>query len=116
MKDGKGGLAVHLAHILFSGPLLIYVGFMKPQYQWVYYMLLCLGVVLILYFLWEMIEHLPLSQKHVWLLIHAVIFGGLLVYVGLRGIHTPDVVYSILLAIGIAAVGYHTVRMVQDVS
>jgi len=33
-----------------------------------------------------------------------------LIYVGVKAQETPDVAYSLLLAIGVAAVGYHALR------
>lgn len=104
-------IAVNLAHILFSGPLLMYVGHQKPENMWIYRLLLGLGIFLVGFFIWECFEHLPLSQRHVFFLLHAIVFGGLLIYVGVKGRDgTPNVMFSLLLAIGIAAFGYHLVR------
>ena len=105
--------STNLIHILFSGPLLMYVGHQKPQSVWVYRFLLFLGIFLVLFFAWHVYKHLPLSQKHVWLILHAVVFGVLLIYVGIKGTKAPRVVFSLLLAIGIAAFGYHLVRLID---
>lgn len=102
---------VHLAHILFSGPLLIYVGYAKPKTVWVYRALIAIGAVLCVLFAYKMYIRRPWSERHVWFALHAAVFAGLLIYVGLKGEDAPQVAFSLLLAVGIAAFGYHLVRM-----
>ena len=107
------GTIVHLVHMLLSGPLLIYVALAQPQNKYVYWLLLALGVAICAKFAYTAFTT-QLSQRHVWYAIHAVLFASLLGYVGYMGSETPRVGYSLLLAVGIAAVGYHTVRIVQE--
>lgn len=106
-------ITTNLIHILFSGPLLMYVGHQKPEQQWIYTLLLVIGIFLVVFFAWHIFEHLPVSQRHIWLILHAVVFSGLLIYVGFKGPKASQVAFSLLLAIGIAAFGYHLVRLID---
>jgi len=108
------GMLVHLVHMLITGPLLIYVGLAQPQNKYVYWLLMLLSVAVFAKFTYSAFTT-ELSQRHVWFAIHALLFASLLGYVGYQGVNTPHVGYSLLLAVGIAAVGYHTVRLIQDV-
>lgn len=107
----KEEFGVHLAHILFSGPLLMYVGHQKPDAAWIYKLLLVLGVILVALFGYKSIKHQPLSQMHVFYVLHACAFGGLLIYVGIHGRKSPDVVFSLILVVGVGAFGYHAIRL-----
>lgn len=105
---------VRLLHILFSGPFLIYVGLVKPKQNWVYTFIGILGVFLLLAFLVKILAYKPLSQRHVYFTIHALLFAPLLIYLGVKGDTAPDVVFSLTLAVGISAFGYHAVRALQQ--
>ena len=111
------GTIVHLVHMLLSGPLLIYVALAQPHNKYVYWLLMALGVAICAKFAYTAFTT-ELSQRHVWYAIHAVLFAALLGYVGYKGSAesggVPRVGYSLLLAVGIAAVGYHTVRLIQE--
>ena len=107
-------LVKNLWHILFTGPLLIYIGLTKPQNPQIYNFLFILGIILSIYFLY-LISTLKYSPYHTWLLIHYLIFIPLLIYTGLKKTKTPNIIYSLLLAIGIAAFGYHSIRLFQEI-
>lgn len=109
----SGSSHVALLHILISGPLLMYIGLFKPQYKWLYYLLFLTGIGLCLKFLF-MVFTQPLSQRYVWFVIHLALFAPLLIYVGIKQEATPNIAYSLLLAIGIAAFGYHFIRYLQS--
>jgi threonine/homoserine efflux transporter RhtA len=104
---------VHLVHICFTGPLLIYVALSKPTTPYVYWLLMAMGAGVALLFAskaWAT----DLGQRHVWFAIHGLLFASLLFYVGWMGKETPGVAYSLLLAVGIAAIGYHGVRLIGE--
>lgn len=106
---------VHLIHVLISGPFLMYVGFHKPPYRWIYMLLLVIGILLLVAFGIKIIKKRPWSQRHVWYILHATLFSALVIYVGWKGPNkTEQVAFSLLLVVGIAAVGYHFVRMVTS--
>jgi hypothetical protein len=103
---------VAFIHIFLVGPLLIFVGLMKPQYSWIYYLLLALGVGIFLNFGLKIASQ-NWTQRTVWYMVHALLFGALLLYVGWYGKETPNVAFSLLLAVGLAAFTYHSLRYVQ---
>lgn len=105
----------NLLHILFTGPLLIYVGLKKPKENWIYNLFLILGIILAIYFL-VLIANTPYSSYHSWLFIHFAIFIPLLLFLGIRKTQTPSIIFSITLALGIAAVGFHSIRLIQSLS
>ncbi len=100
---------VNAIHIFFSGPLLIYVGLVKPNYTYLYKFLLVLGLIVACVFVWKLLTF-PLSQRYVWFLIHILLFSSLLIYVGIKELDAPHVAFSLILAIGIGAFGYHLIR------
>lgn len=105
--------SINLVHVLFTGPLLIYVGLAKTKPNWVYYLLLLMGIFLTLYFMFVIFTK-SLSPYHVWLLIHLLIFIPLLLWCGIAKDKTPHIILSLLLAIGTASVGFHLIRIIQS--
>lgn len=99
-------------HLFFVGPLLIFIGLTKPQYSWIYYILLILSIGVFINFGSKIISQ-NWSQRTVWYVIHALLFAILLFYVGWYGKDTPNVAYSLLLAVGLAAFSYHALRYLQ---
>lgn len=106
---------VRLVHIFITGPLLIWVGLTEPRATWVYWLLFALGLLLVAAFGVKLIIAKTLN---VWYVIHAFLFSSLLVYAGYTGLHggdaVPHVTFGLLLAVGIAASGYHSVRLIQS--
>lgn len=103
---------VNWLHIFFTGPLLIYVGLVKPTHPWIYLLLGLLGGLILLKFAWYALTT-PWSERHIWFALHGMLFSFLLMYVGWKGTQTEGTMYSLLLAVGIAAFGYHLVRVIQ---
>ena len=103
---------INATHILITGPLLVYLGLAQTKPAWVYNLLLALGIILALYFLYLIIST-KLSQYHVWLTVHLVLFIPLLIVLGIKKDATPPIILSLLLAIGCAAIGYHLIRLFQ---
>lgn len=102
-------MQVHLLHILFIGPLLVYIGLMKPHNLTIYMILLGLGLLIVLKFGYLLVTK-SISERSVWYIVHIVLFAFLAVYVGVKQTKTPQIGYSLLLATGIAAFGYHLIR------
>lgn len=100
---------VHMLHILFIGPLLMYIGLVKPQNVIMYNVLLGLGVLVIVKFAYLLVTE-TLTQRSVWYILHIVLFAIIALYVGVKQNKTPRIGYSLLLATGIAAFGYHLIR------
>ena len=103
----------NLVHILFVGPLLIYTGYFIPTYPAIYILLILLGCAIFGRFVYSLATT-PRSQRHVWFGLHALVFAPLLIYVGIMRTSAAKVTFSLLLAIGIAAFGYHTVRLLSS--
>jgi hypothetical protein len=76
-----------------------------------YFILLVLGLGVFINFGLKVISN-PWTQRTVWYAIHMLLFAILLLYVGWFGVNASDVSYSLLLAVGIAALGYHFIRLV----
>lgn len=109
------GKAVKLAHIFFTGPALIYIGLMKPNNKWIYRVLLATGLLLLVFFFYHIITTTP-TPYHVWLYIHLLLFIPLLIWIGLKQDKAPNILFSLIVAIGCAAIGYHTIRLFVPVS
>ena len=99
---------VHLFHILIVGGLFLYVGINRDKiYGWLFPVLFYLGLVIIFYHLYKIYGYLT-AGKGIWVnLIHILIVGPLLVYIGYYGEKTSRKFFEILLMLGFASIGYH---------
>ena len=100
---------VHLFHILIVGTLFLYVGIKRdtiPKYM--YPILLGLGIVIILYHSYKTYNYIK-ADKPYWVnLIHILLVGPLLVYIGYNRENTKRKYFEMLLMLGFAAIGYHS--------
>jgi Na+-transporting methylmalonyl-CoA/oxaloacetate decarboxylase beta subunit len=106
---------VHLFHILIVGSIFLYVGIKsKNTPSFMYPFLLGLGIFIILYHAYK--SYLKYSAgKNPWVnLIHILIVGPLLIYIGYNKQLTPRYAYELLLMLGFAAIGYHGYYAVAD--
>ena len=101
-------LLVHLFHILIVGSLFLYVGIAANRvYAFIYPLLLVFGAIIILYHGYKTVVKWTL-HKNPWVnLIHVLIVGPLLLYIGYNGVQTPAFAYELLLMLGFASIGYH---------
>ena len=102
---------ISIIHVLINGPLMMYIGFFKPKNILFYWLLLVIGISLILYILYKYHK----KKIHAWLLVHLILFTPLFIYTGYLGIKKekiPYYLYSFILAVGIAAVGYHLLKLI----
>jgi hypothetical protein len=58
---------------------------------------------------------MQLSPRQVINLIHIMIIGPLLVYVGVCGKKCPHLIYTLLLALGIGVISYHAYLLIKSV-
>ena len=101
---------ISLIHIFITGPLFIYIGLMKPNNILFSYILFFLAIIIIIAFIYRYVK----KELYVWLYVHLLLFASLLLYICyLRFTQQkiPDYLYSFLLAIGIAAIGYHIIKI-----
>lgn len=104
------GEFVKLLHIFFTGPLLIYLS-LTDRNQWKYLLLLGLALMLVGYLGWKLYKK---PRWNLWYIVHLALFATLFGYMGIAKENAPQTCYSFLLAIGIAAIGYHVVRFIQS--
>ena len=99
---------VHLFHILFVGGLFLYVGINKDKiYSWLWNILYYLGLIIIIYHIYKVYGYMKVN-KSIWVnLIHIVIVGPILVYIGYNREKTSRKFFEILLLLGFASIGYH---------
>jgi hypothetical protein len=99
---------VHLFHILFVGGLFLYVGINKENiYKPLFRILFLLGFIIMFYHSYKVYLYLQ-QNKSIWVnLIHILIVGPLLVYIGYFGEKTSRKYFELLLMLGFAAIGYH---------
>ena len=105
-------LIISAVHVLFTGPFLLYVGVVQPENIYFYYVLFGLAVVIILAFLNRFFR----KELYAWLFVHLFLFAALLLSVSvlkIMGKKVPPYLYSFLVAVGIAAVGYHIYKVVK---
>jgi hypothetical protein len=103
-----------LFHIFIIAPFLLYVGFTRSSLpRWVYWLLLGLGIVLVLYHGMKAYTKWIQKNPSMWVnVIHALIVGPLLLYIGANQFDTPRPAYELLLMTAFAALGYHFYSLV----
>lgn len=99
---------VHLFHIIFVGCLFLYVGINRDSISKIYLnSLLPLGMIIIFYHLYKSYIKF-IDGKGIWInLIHILLVGPLLVYIGYYGDKTARLYFELLMMLGFAAIGYH---------
>jgi len=105
-------IIISLIHIFITGPLFIYIGLTKPSSIVFSFILLFLAIFIVLAFIYRFYK----KQLYAWLYIHLLFFSTLLFYISylrFNKLKIPDYLYSFLMAIGFAAIGYHSVKLVK---
>ena len=99
---------VHLFHILIVGGLFLYVGIKRDAISKpLFLVLLILGFIVILYHMYKAYKHI-IKKESIWIsLIHILLVGPLLIYIGYNGKNTSRKFFELLLMLGFASIGYH---------
>lgn len=99
---------VHLFHIIIVGGLFLYVGTKRENNaKYMFPFLLFLGLFIIFYHIFKVYNYL-VEAKPIWVnLIHILIVGPLLIYIGYNGQNTSRLYFELLLMLGFASIGYH---------
>jgi hypothetical protein len=108
-------LIINTVHVLFTGPFLIYVGLYQPQSIYFYVVLFTLAIAIVLAF----INRYMNKELYAWIFIHLFLFVTLLASTSILRFMDkpiPSYMFSFLLAVGIAAVGYHSIKIVKHFS
>ena len=99
---------VHLFHVLIIGSLFLYVGIQRTNIPTCMFpLLLGLGVIVILYHIFKVYTYMKLGKGYWVNLIHILLVGPVLVYIGYNGEKTQRLYFELLLMLGFAAIGYH---------
>lgn len=100
---------VHLFHIIIVGGLFIYVGINREKISNIIFTILFwLGLVIVVYHIYKVYNYIKLGKGYWVNLIHILIVGPLLVYIGYNGEKTSRKYFEILLMLGFASIGYHS--------
>jgi len=102
---------IQLFHILIIASLFIYIGTARTNIpEFMFPIILGLGAIVILYHAYKVFA----SPNRAWLyLIHALIIGPLLVYIGYTGKNTERRYFEMLLLLAFATLGYNGFYFVQ---
>jgi len=106
---------VHLLHIIIIGGLFIYVGIMRQGISpYLFPFLLSLGIVIVFYHIFKAYKYSTLG-KPIWVnLIHILLVGPLLIYIGYSAADTARLYFEMLLMLGFSAIGYHGYYLFQN--
>ena len=106
-------LFVHLFHIIIVGGLFLYVGIYKTNIAtFIYNVLLWLGIIIIFYHIYKVYNYIKLGKNYWVNLIHIILVGPLLVYIGMNKVKTSRAYFELLLMLAFAAIGYHGYYMI----
>ena len=97
---------VKIAHVLFNGPLLIYIGLSKPTNIYLYYLLFFMST----YLFYMSIMHIIKQKAYKWIYVHLSIIAPLLLYTSYLRIteqKIPRYIFSFIRALGFGAFGLH---------
>ena len=99
---------VHMFHVLIIGSLFLYVGIQRTNIPtFMFPVLLGLGVIVIFYHIFKVYTYMKQGKGYWVNLIHILLVGPLLVYIGYNGEKTRRLYFELLLMLGFAAIGYH---------
>lgn len=106
-------LLLQLFHIFFVGSLFLYVGINKTNIsEFLFNILLFLGIIIIFYHLYKVYYNINIG-KSFWInIIHILVIGPLLFYIGYKGKNTERLYFELLLMLGFASIGYHLYYLV----
>jgi hypothetical protein len=99
---------VGIMHIIVIGALFLYVGIRRTNIPKVFFpILLFLGIVIVLYHSYKSYLRSK-EQKSYWInMLHILLVGPLLIYIGYYGVDTARMYFEILLMLGFSVIGYH---------
>lgn len=105
---------VHLFHIIIVGTLFLYVGTQRDALSPIWFQVLFyLGLFIIVYHFIKVYGYI-MANKGIWInIIHILIVGPVLAYIGYYGKDTPRKYFELLLMLGFASIGYHMYYLVM---
>ena len=101
-------LLVRLIHIFFLGIFLIVIGIARPQTNAFYWVCIVLGILGLSVFL------IRFRKEEIFWSIWHILVATLLLWIGIMGHHAFPFLFKLMILLGSAAIGYHTIRLLQD--
>lgn len=100
---------VSIFHIVGVVPLFLFVGFQRADTaEWLYNLLFGLGIIIVIYHGIKAMIRFYSKSLLLWInVIHALLIGPLLIWIGFFGKKTQRPAYELLLIAGFGALGYH---------
>jgi hypothetical protein len=112
----SSSLFVKLFHIFIVGALFLYVGIKRTEISnQMFPVLLALGSVIVFYHLYKAYNHIQHKQSFWVNLIHILLIGPLLIYIGYHREDTERMYFELLLMLCFAVIGYHGYYLLQDI-
>ena len=108
-------LFVRVFHIVIVGALFLYVGIKQTEIpKFLFPVLLALGTGIVLYHAYKAFVHLQHTKSYWVNLIHILLVGPLLIFIGYNREETPRMYFEMLLMTCFAVIGYHGYYLVQE--
>ena len=99
---------VHLFHIAIVGILFLYVGTKRTDIPtFMFPGLLVLGVIIVMYHAYKVFDKVQQNKPYWVNLVHVLLVGPLLIYIGYNGEDTKRLYFELLLMLSFAVIGYH---------
>jgi high-affinity Fe2+/Pb2+ permease len=110
-------IALALFHIFLVAPLFFVVGYMQASTPtWVYWGMLVLGCGIFAYHLYKTFIKYMTKSMSMWInLIHVLVIAPVLIYIGYKQKESLRFSYELLMMLGFAAIGYHTLSLVRSI-
>ena len=108
-------LILNISHVLFNGPLLLYISLAKPENVYFYYLLLLVGAAIT----YTSISKILSNTAYKWIYVHLLLFAPLILYVGYLGAKEekiPYYLFSFMQAIGAGAIGHHAISLIKKLT
>ncbi len=107
-------MIISIFHIACIVPLLLFVGFKRADTpEWLYHVLFGLGILVVVYHGIKAMMRYYSKSLVFWVnIIHVLLVGPLLIWIGYFGKKTQRPAYEMLLITGFGALGYHLKNMI----
>lgn len=101
-------------HIFLVVPFLGYIFLQRAATpNWLYNLLFFIGIFVVLYHLFKGIMKISSNSSTLWInIMHVLLVGPLLIYIGYNEKKTPRSAYEILGLLTFAALGYHLYKII----
>ena len=108
-------LLIAVFHLALVVPLLLFVGFQRAATpDWLYNILFGMGILIVGYHGMKAIARWYAKSPAIWInLVHVLVVGPILAWIGYYGKKTGRPAYEILLIVGFGALGYHLKNLIE---